>query len=133
MKKKYEIDEVFFYPCEVADPKLWRFTSMVLPEVDPNIDYRWLSPIPVKSDNKCVGSANLFVQDGQLFAECFVDYAIPERLDVQADTKVWTLPNVTWYAVLLGASRSRSEIQVHWLQLSKSCSSVEEHTPIPRE
>lgn len=84
--------------------RLWRFRTPVLniPKDGSATDFRADGPVPVKSDGKVVGHATFDRVGDQLIAEVGVDYAIPERLDVQNGTKVWLVPMLSIEASVAG-------------------------------
>ena len=107
---------------EEKDARLWYFTAMVLSDLDPDVSWQWQNPITVTdSGGKTVGCGVLFVQDRQLFAECAVDYAIPERLDASCGTKVWCLPKVNVFPATLDSRYQHTVVDFTSLELRKDC------------
>lgn len=46
--------------------------------------YRYENPVPVfSSDDQLLGFARLYPEDGVLMSELFLNYSIPERLDIE--------------------------------------------------
>lgn len=80
----------------LEETRLWRPRAVVVDLSNENrvTDFRWETPIPVFSGNRCVGSATLERSGTQVVASLCLDYNIPERLDVENQTPVWALPNV---------------------------------------
>lgn len=83
------------------DTKLWRFRSVVVSALQDGIAYRFRNPVPVTAGGKLVGFASVWVSAvtgiEEILADVAVDYAIPERLDVENGRKYWTLPRVEVY------------------------------------
>ncbi|MGH7703151.1 MAG: hypothetical protein ACREMO_08650 [Gemmatimonadales bacterium] len=87
------------------DVRLWRFRAEVLRVTEPGL-YRYRNPVPVTAAGKLVGFAAIFgnvcgafggplVKDFR--ADVAIDYHLPERLDVEAGRRLWTLPQVRIY------------------------------------
>jgi hypothetical protein len=114
---------------EEQDTRLWYFTAMVLPDIDPNVSWQWQNPIAVYASGKIVGCGVLFVEDRQLYAECAVDYAIPERLDAESGTKIWCLPKVNVFPATLATRHQHTVVDFERLELRNDCSDPT-HEPI---
>lgn len=110
---------------------MWRFESMVLPYLDPNIKYFWFTPIIVESISGVVGSCRLFVLGEQLWGEFVLDKSIPERLEVEIGESVWTQPVVEVFPATLNSHNAHTEIHFKKVCLSKS-NSCPEHFKIGR-
>jgi hypothetical protein len=78
------------------EPILWEIKAKVLElsKDEQLIDWRFANPIPVLSSGKVVGYAALNKDGADIYADVFIDYNIPERLDVEAGTKVWAVPHI---------------------------------------
>jgi hypothetical protein len=113
----------------IEDAHLWYFTAMVLPDIDPNVSWQWQNPISVYASGKIVGCGVLFVEDRQLYAECAVDYAIPERLDVESGTKIWCLPKVSVFPATLATRHQHTVVDFERLELRNACTNSD-HEPI---
>jgi hypothetical protein len=77
------------------EPRMWNFRATVIPNLDRWTAYLFNKITPIKIGEKVVGSASLYVLDGQMVADCSVDYSTPFRLDVQVGTPVWLLARAT--------------------------------------
>jgi hypothetical protein len=106
---------------EGNDTKLWYFTAMVLPDVDPNVSFQYQNPIQIYADCRIVGCGVLYEQDRQLFAECAVDYSIPQRLDAESGAKVWCLPHVRVIPATLRTPHSNTIVDIVRLELHGAC------------
>jgi hypothetical protein len=113
----------------IEDVRLWRFTATVLPEVDSNIEYQWQNPLQIYAGDVLVGCGSLYLQDGQFLADCAVDYALAERLDVQTGTEVWCLPRVDVLLATLTTPHQHTKINFIRLELQKECTDGT-HQPI---
>lgn len=81
------------------DTKLFRVTGIVAILDSPFYDFsqtKWTitNPTKIKDTNrKTVGFANVFIQNNKLVAECSLEYNMPERLDIEAQTGIYLVPN----------------------------------------
>ena len=105
----------------LEEVRFWRFKSVVLSILDPVISYSWSNPLPVYSGNKIVGHANLYVENGKLLADHVVEYATPERLEVEVGNRVWTLPNVEVYPATLTSPNAFTAIRIKRIELRTDC------------
>lgn len=113
----------------MSEIKLWRFRSQVLPQTDPNIVYVWKNPVPILVGPKMVGAASIDELLDCLYADCIADYSLPERLEVEAGHRIWTLPNVVVTPASLYSELPHTVIEVTSLSLRNDCY-ASEHEPI---
>jgi len=59
------------------------------------------NPVVVKdSSGNRIGYATVYAQDADLFADLFINYSIPERLDLENGEPVFATPQVSWGKVI---------------------------------
>lgn len=83
----------------VAEERLWRFKAMVI-RVTPGTFLSFNNPVPVHTvgiggRSKLIGCAVLYVEGGDIIADGVLDYATPERLDIETGQRQWWLTPVT--------------------------------------
>jgi len=103
-------------------PRLWNFTQTVLSDLDPNIYYKYVNPIPVFSGPKLVGCGVIYEELGSMKVEGFLDYAIPERLDAENGVSWWLLPRAVVELVTINSPNRRTCIKIEALELRNDCS-----------
>jgi hypothetical protein len=109
----------------IEEEYVWTFDAIVLSEFDPGIQYQWMNPVQLFASGKLVGVGNLRSGPKGLVAQCIADYAIPERLDVEAGNKVYVLPRVEVFPVTLGSRLPYTVIDIQGLELSHQCTDPE--------
>lgn len=81
----------------LEEPRLWRFSAIVMAHLSPDTVFQWMNPVPVYGDGKLVGHASLYSNKHKLLGDFVVEYQLPERLEVEIGNRVWTLPTVNIY------------------------------------
>lgn len=112
-------------PDRIIDQaRLWRFKAVVFPELKE--EYWFQSPVFVHREGQvgALGCGVLYVSGNALHAEIALDYAIPERLDVQTGKKYWIYPHVKFDLEEPGPPA------IHYLVLSSSPPVDPRHEPI---
>jgi hypothetical protein len=78
----------------VCDAVLYDFSHLGR-MLAPNVRLEFANPVPVYSENrpgKPVGYADVFLDEDRLMAQMFIDYATPERLDMEIGKEVNAVP-----------------------------------------
>lgn len=83
----------------VTEERLWRFKAMVI-RVSPGAVFAFTNPVPVytvgnRATSKLIGCAVLYLEGKDIIADGVLDYATPERLDIETGQRQWWLTPVT--------------------------------------
>lgn len=114
----------------MSEPRLWHFKTIVYPYAN-EYNWEWSNPVLVYSGQRLIGCASVYIDANRVLCEGILDYATPERLDVENGLKAWLLPRITVKPSSMrlfkgeGGLVERIAVKVDHLELRADCDNPE--------